>query len=180
MKNLRIAMVVAALASLAAPASAAEYLLDFAGARSSGGTGTLFATLRIATSDTANALGGFDVYSVDGVVDGEDVLGIIANPNAPGTIESNNFLFDNILFDANPAFDIYGLAFTTATGSWNLWGESADVYTLLKNTPGFGYTGARIGTLAVTAVPEPASWAMLIAGFGLVGAVARRRAALTA
>jgi hypothetical protein len=24
-------------------------------------------------------------------------------------------------------------------------------------------------------VPEPASWAMLIAGFGLVGAVARRR-----
>lgn len=26
-----------------------------------------------------------------------------------------------------------------------------------------------------TAVPEPASWAMLIAGFGLVGAVARRR-----
>ena len=31
------------------------------------------------------------------------------------------------------------------------------------------------------AVPEPASWAMLIAGFGLVGAAARRRrTALTA
>jgi len=29
-------------------------------------------------------------------------------------------------------------------------------------------------------VPEPASWAMLIAGFGLVGAVARRRRAATA
>ena len=29
-------------------------------------------------------------------------------------------------------------------------------------------------------VPEPASWAMLIAGFGLVGAVARRRRAVTA
>jgi hypothetical protein len=28
---------------------------------------------------------------------------------------------------------------------------------------------------SVTAVPEPASWAMLIAGFGLVGAAARRR-----
>jgi hypothetical protein len=30
---------------------------------------------------------------------------------------------------------------------------------------------------ATTAVPEPASWAMLIAGFGLVGAAARRRRA---
>ena len=30
-------------------------------------------------------------------------------------------------------------------------------------------------TPGIPAVPEPASWAMLIAGFGLVGAVARRR-----
>jgi len=30
---------------------------------------------------------------------------------------------------------------------------------------------------AAGAVPEPASWAMLIAGFGLVGAVLRRRRA---
>lgn len=30
----------------------------------------------------------------------------------------------------------------------------------------------------VTAVPEPSSWAMLIAGFGLVGAAARRRRAV--
>lgn len=31
------------------------------------------------------------------------------------------------------------------------------------------------GRLALPAVPEPASWAMLIAGFGLVGSVMRRR-----
>jgi hypothetical protein len=32
-------------------------------------------------------------------------------------------------------------------------------------------------SLDVTAVPEPASWAMMIVGFGLVGAVSRRRQA---
>jgi hypothetical protein len=39
-------------------------------------------------------------------------------------------------------------------------------------------TGLRveITSSAVNMVPEPASWAMLIFGFGLVGAVARRRA----
>ena len=33
---------------------------------------------------------------------------------------------------------------------------------------------------ASNGIPEPASWAMLIAGFGLVGAAMRRRAAVTA
>ncbi len=180
MKHLRIAAAVLALTGITAPASAAQYVLNYAGTKTSGGVGTLFATLNIATSDIANGIGGFDVYSVDGIVDGEDVIGIVPNPNTPGTIETPVFIFNNILFDANPVFDIYGLAFTTATGTWNLWGEDPDVYTLLKSTPGAGYSGARIGALTVTAVPEPASWALLVAGFGLVGAAARRRAAITA
>ncbi len=37
-----------------------------------------------------------------------------------------------------------------------------------------------VGQLTYGAVPEPASWAMLIAGFGLVGAVARRKRAVVA
>lgn len=32
-----------------------------------------------------------------------------------------------------------------------------------------------IDVFGTAAVPEPASWAMMIAGFGMVGAVARRR-----
>jgi hypothetical protein len=38
-----------------------------------------------------------------------------------------------------------------------------------------GRFGPNFQFTATNAVPEPASWAMLIAGFGLVGAVARRR-----
>lgn len=39
-----------------------------------------------------------------------------------------------------------------------------------------------LGTISydVTAVPEPQSWALLVAGFGLVGAAMRRRAAVAA
>ena len=37
-----------------------------------------------------------------------------------------------------------------------------------------------VGDVAIAGVPEPTSWAMLIAGFGLVGAAMRRRVALAA
>lgn len=44
------------------------------------------------------------------------------------------------------------------------------------NTPGAnGETGAVPTADAVSAVPEPSTWAMLIVGFGAVGLVARRR-----
>ena len=43
-----------------------------------------------------------------------------------------------------------------------------------------GLSSAIAQGAVVTGVPEPTSWAMLIAGFGLVGAVARRRSAAAA
>ena len=36
------------------------------------------------------------------------------------------------------------------------------------------------GGTVIPGVPEPATWAMLIAGFGLVGAAARRRRPIVA
>jgi hypothetical protein len=40
---------------------------------------------------------------------------------------------------------------------------------------GLAFTGAFVDGAPVDKVPEPGTWAMLIAGFGLVGAAARRR-----
>lgn len=44
-------------------------------------------------------------------------------------------------------------------------------------TPTFNAAGGRLDVLAVTAVPEPETYAMFLAGLGLMGAVARRRRA---
>ncbi|WP_353200748.1 PEPxxWA-CTERM sorting domain-containing protein [Sandarakinorhabdus sp.] len=58
--------------------------------------------------------------------------------------------------------------------SGGLVGQSG---TVVGIQAGFQYNlpGGAFYRLSGTAVPEPASWAMLIAGFGLVGATARRR-----
>lgn len=40
---------------------------------------------------------------------------------------------------------------------------------------GFGRWGTWVAEVTLSGVPEPSSWAMMIAGFGLVGAVMRRR-----
>ena len=58
----------------------------------------------------------------------------------------------------------------------------------LSFQPGFGalyFHQSNFGTFEATsvatgAVPEPSSWLMLLAGFGLVGAIARRRAGVVA
>lgn len=59
-----------------------------------------------------------------------------------------------------------------ADGAGNLYGTAAD------GGSGFSGTIFRItdaGFIVGGAMPEPASWALLVAGFGLTGAVARRR-----
>ncbi|MEI6485390.1 MAG: PEPxxWA-CTERM sorting domain-containing protein [Sphingomonadales bacterium] len=65
-------------------------------------------------------------------------------------------------------------AFSPWTVSFTGIGQSVLV------TASFGQFGMDDVTLGVagSAVPEPAGWAMLIAGFGLAGAVARRRRAV--
>ena len=51
--------------------------------------------------------------------------------------------------------------------------------TATGNAEFFGYTpGTPAATLSLTsAVPEPATWSLLVGGFGLIGVMARRRTA---
>ncbi len=68
--------------------------------------------------------------------------------------------------------------FFGATGGWQAIGPLS----FAPNPQGAGfvgiYNGTFSGSLNLPAVPEPASWAMLIAGFGLTGSAMRRARAI--
>lgn len=71
-----------------------------------------------------------------------------------------------------------GATFSSSNGAVNaLIGTYVALAPTLKGNARFIYSTDRTPnqSLLIPGVPEPATWAMLIAGFGLVGAAARRR-----
>ena len=58
-------------------------------------------------------------------------------------------------------------------------GDSVSEYVARPGGDGNDYSGNFRFTTALSAVPEPASWAMMITGFGLVGGAMRRRSTRT-
>jgi len=136
------------------------------------------AHLNFTTSSTVNGLGAYDVLSITGDVDGDAITGLITNPAQPnqGTSPDGLFYFDNDFYAVAPVFDGNGILFTTASGTeYNFWGNNPTSYTLYSaNAGGYGLNSE--GTFDVSeAVPEAASWVMMLAGFGAVGAAMRSR-----
>lgn len=100
---------------------------------------------------------------------------------------------------ANAATSVI-ISFTTTTGSGSLplaidtngqnftgiFGTAGEVFTSVRFAAVPGTTGVQDlrqlrlnGVQALAAVPEPSAWALLILGFGVVGAAVRRRGDLT-
>lgn len=67
---------------------------------------------------------------------------------------------------SNVAWNIYSLSFTASTNT---------NYTLNFNNAGGDNVGIVLDNVSVSAVPEPETYAMLLAGLGLMGTIARRR-----
>ena len=89
-------------------------------------------------------------------------LDIVATLYGPGS---------DAIFGTNP-WTSYSSSMTLAAGTYQIRFAQADNQLFFQQ----GVDNVSISA----AVPEPASWALLISGFGLVGAVARRRRRLLA
>jgi len=101
---------------------------------------------------------------------------------APGTGGS-----DNLLFPIGTSFtggtsvldlDTSGIAVSTTLGDYHIFGDGSpfSIGTVSGNDIfEIGPGGFGVGTLAVSAVPEPSTWAMMILGFCGIGFMAYRR-----
>jgi hypothetical protein len=89
-------------------------------------------------------------------------------PNAFFLYWDGIYLIDDSNF---PAFD-----YVTASGYVTASTNSTTLVFGFYNPPSYFL----LDNISVTTVPEPASWALMIAGFGMIGAAMRRRSALVA
>jgi hypothetical protein len=159
-------------AATIAPATAAIYEFDY--------TGALSGDLILTTSDTLDAVGGFDITGISGTFNGASITSLFNNPNQPNP-STGAFTWDNVLFPTGVrVFDRFGVAFATANGTFNIFDAIADGGTTDTTTP-YGLIVAETGvetfgtgTLIAT-VPEPSTWAMMILGFAGLGFMAYRR-----
>jgi hypothetical protein len=172
-----------AAAFLAATPSAAVVYNVNVGNSTLGAIGFIETDGTIGTIGQANIVDwGFDLFDngVNFTLNGPSNSGLLVSGSDLSATASGLFfnfsgsglaLFQNPFIGSGSNF----ICFAATTGCDGV-GNGIRIST---NTFGDGIpqTGLQqIGTASGGAVPEPASWAMLIAGFGLVGAVARRRA----
>ena len=164
MKKLVFGMATAMLA-IASPAYAAPLLFNF-----SGPSGTaIFQLDSNPTPTTSQTFIGSDQFSFSNVA---GVFGGVAG--TASTISFGNGIFSSLSINAaNLGFTQFN-APTLFTGSPGSPTFLTGTFTLIN--PFFGNGTLTISPVAVTgAVPEPATWAMMLVGFGAVGGALRRR-----
>jgi hypothetical protein len=104
---------------------------------------------------------------------------LIANPNAPANANSpSGFFFYNdlLLPGQNPLLDGAGLLFAISGAEINIYsnGPGPGSYTLERNSGAISNGDFALSQIAGT-VPEPATWGLMLVGFGGLGAMLRRR-----
>jgi hypothetical protein len=167
-----------ALTAIAVPARAATVTFDWtlAGpATSLGGFGTPGSGSGSFTVTTGS--NGDIITAMTGEIGGNAVTLL-----APGTGGS-----DDLLFPIGTSFtggvsvvdlDTNGISVSTALGDYHIFGDGSpfSIGTVSGNDIfETGPSGFGVGTLAVSAVPEPSTWAMMILGFAGIGFMAYRR-----
>jgi hypothetical protein len=175
------ALMLSVLLVMASSAKAAEYSFDFIANDSSYSVSGLFNTPNVTNGISNGSSTGYDITSISGLVTGiggGPILSLVNNPNQPNPTTNTFFIYDNIAFPTEPYLDYNGVLFTLGgADTWNLFGNGLGGpgnYELLVSN-GTNYVIDVHGNMTLTAVPEPEIYAMMAAGLGLMGFVARRR-----
>lgn len=98
-------------------------------------------------------------------------------PGAIAAIQYNNGIFNGIVFTSD--INISGTTYTLdiSGGTWQLRNASFQTFASgFINIGANGLTNVRPYSVGPAPIPEPASWAMMIAGFALAGTTLRVRA----
>lgn len=171
MKSVLVALSVLAIA--ATPANAAQFNFDFTttslpfGGPAQNGSGIFI------TSDTAQTVEGrtaFAITGISGQINNVAISGL--TPFATSLIPTYYYFNDGGRFLSGTGVNFNAGAFQNI----KFYGPSASPGTYLIQ--GNGTIIANVNATsspAVTAVPEPAAWAMMIFGMGAVGFAMRRR-----
>ncbi len=178
-KLVLIAMLAATTAATPAFAGNFYFDVDF-----TSDTDSTVANLVLKTSDTLNAVGDYDVTGIAGNVNGVAVTGLVANPDQPNySLWGGIFSFDDRFNPAgNPFLTNPGVLFTLQDGHvdnlYSIGATGPDNYQLIPSLNN-QYEPTVTGNISVRQIsspaPEPASWAMMLGGFGAIGGALRRR-----
>ena len=191
MRNVLLAAVaMIAVAGSSMPANAATYIVDAFANSSTGGTGVSTLSLTAGQQFTVSVAAD-DLWNAGALPRWSNADGLTGNLFATGGDDSGEVAGTQI----GTAFSNYSQGNLTAPYG-TLVGRIGSVFQALGtsfNGPAWGngtlelfYWDSNFGDNTqfviadVSVVPEPASWALLIAGFGMVGYAARRRTARVA
>jgi hypothetical protein len=168
----------AALVSFAPAANATVYNYNFTsvdGLLTANGQVTVVPNgLNLEVTGITGAVSGTGIESFVGT---QTITGIQVNGAFPSVSTSPDgaWYFDSVAYLGNPHLDIDGVVFyTTAAGSWNLYGNSPSNYSLWEWTPAGGYVVQETGNFTASPTPLPSTWLMLLSGFVGLGFFAYR------
>ena len=164
----RLSLLFAATAGIlsASPASAAQYIFNFSGTGFLGGPLNGTGTLTTNNASFVNPLNGYTAQTITGITGTYNGSAITGLANVTGS--------NNIFYLTGPFFvDGNGLGFSTAAGAAvNLFVTNGTSYRVNAGGLNTGLVTASASVVAA-AVPEPASWAMMLLGFGAIGSSLR-------
>jgi hypothetical protein len=153
--GLYAAAALAAALCVTSAANAATYLLDFTTVGNTDFGDITFTTAGPWTSP---------VTAVSGSIDGSAITGLSSYAGS-----------DNTLYDTAPHVSYGGVSISTALDTFNFANVSGLILTKESVNPSGSQQDLETLVGAISAVPEPATWAAMLLGFGGIGAAMRSR-----